>query len=323
MAGRNVIRGSDPEMPSRSGLAARVIRSTERSAPDDPHKHRNAAERRRMVILWSVLMTVVTTAVIGGFMWFWLRSHAGRKSDGDTGGREVRIAAKFATPGEDEALDLVKRALATRDPGRVAATFHLGGATASEVVEFLEAREKQDGRIDQYIWLSSIDADGLQLEAVLVLYGTSVYAERLVFLTPDEQGRWKVDFDAYARVSRPPWQELLEGRVDASEVRVIMGRDAYYNGRFADDDEWTCYAMVSLETNKLLPEGKEILYGYCRKDSAQAKALARMFVEGVRTRRATIIIHRPSLDSPRQFEIRRVLSEDWVVGPQAYDEKFQ
>ena len=284
------------------------------------------ANRRRVLLIWSLILCLTTVAVVGGFMMFWLRGHASSKAAGKNAysDENVRIVSKFVAPGQDEALDLVKRALATRDPGAVASFFHCGEASPAEVVEFLAATAARDGQIERYIWLSSMDVDGLQMEGVLVTYPGKIPAgERLAFLTPNDAGAWKVDFDAFARTSKPPWKELLEGRADHAQVRVFVGRDEYFNGPFADESKWVCFAMVSTESNQLLPEGHEMLRGYCRVNSAQAKAMERIFTDGARTHRTTLEISRTQGADPRQFEITRVLAEDWVLPPKPLDGQFQ
>jgi hypothetical protein len=281
--------------------------------------------RRKVVIAWSLGLTVVTLLVIGGFMLFWLRSHGRKSGDADAlpTTENVRIASKFESPSESEAFDLVKRALAGRDPKEVESLFHMGGATPAEVVEFIRGIEARDGGLERMDWLSSMDADGLLMEGVLVVYtGKETPTERLAFLVPDETGVWKVDFDAFARSSRPSWKELLEGRAERAQVRVFVAKDSYFNGPFLDESRWVCYAMVSPETKSLLPEEHELLRGYCKVGSPQAKAMERIFEAGGQACRVTLEIRRMEGADARQFEIARVLSRDWVLAPQSFDEKF-
>lgn len=282
--------------------------------------------RRRVILTWSVTLTVATLLVIGGFMMFWLRTHGHKAATAHAAQamENVRVVSKFVSPGQDEALELVKRALANRDPELVESCFHLGGAKPAEVVEFVGDTEKRDGRIERFDWLSSMDMDGLLMEGVLVVYaGKTATSERLAFLVPDETGVWKVDFDAFARSSRPSWRELLEGPADHARVRVFVARDAYYNGPFLDESRWVCYALASPETREVLPEDRELLRGYCRVGSPQARAMERIFRAGERMRRATLEIRRAEGADSRQFEIARVLSQDWVLSPKPFDEKFQ
>ena len=161
------------------------------------------------------------------------------------------------------------------------------------------------------------------LEGVLVVYaGKALPGERLAFLTPDDTGVWKVDFDAFARSSRPPWKDLLERRVDNAQVRVFAVKDTYYNGPFKDDSQWVCYGIGSSESNALLPAGRELLCAYCRVDSPQAKAMQRIFSDGDQTHRVILDIRRTAGAEARQFEITRVLAEDWVLSATPFDEKF-
>ena len=284
-----------------------------------------AAARHSMIVTWSVILSLTTLLVIGGFMIFWLRSHRRvQPAAGVTRSEmDVRIVSKFVSPTEDVALDLVKRALAIRDPAKVATFFRLGGATPAEVVEFLAESTARDGCFDRSVWLTSMDVDGLLLEGVLTVYsGKDEPSARLAFLTPDEEGVWKVDFDAYARTSRPPWKDLLEGRADVAQVRVFVAKDTYYNGPFKDESRWICFGIGSPESSALLPNGQDLLCGYCRVDSPQAKAMERIFSDDEKTHRLTVEIRRTAGAESRQFEITRVLAEDWVLSATPFDEKF-
>lgn len=313
-----VARLRDPEVGAVNGeLRERGSRSPGAVAAD--------AARRKVILRWSVILTLATVSVLGGFLMFWLRSHGNlRSGTGEpTLEKNVRIVSKFVSPGETEALAIVKRALAIRDPGLVESCFHPGGASSSEVLEFIAGSEARDGKVERSDWLSSMDVDGLLMDGVLVVYaGKERPVERLALLTPDDSGVWKVDFDAFARSSRPSWKELLEGRAKRAQVRVFIGKDAYYNGLFADESQWVCFAVASPESNELLPEGSELLRGYCRVGSPQAQAMERMLPADVRTHRATLEISRKEGAESRQFEITRVFSEDWVLTSKPFDERF-
>jgi len=283
------------------------------------------ARRRRMILIWSSVLTLTTLTVVGGFMMFWLRTHGNVKyvATGDFTDAEVRIASKFVSPSEDEAVGLVKRAMAIRDPAQVESSIHLGESTPAEVIEFMQDSEARDGKVDHHIWLSSMDVEGLQMEGVLVTYtGKEPPTQRLAFLTPDSQGVWKLDFDSFAMTSRPSWKDLLDGRVDRAQVRVFLAKDEYFNGIYDNDTHWACFGMVSLESNALLPEGQQLLRGYCKADSAQAKAMARIFTKETRVHRVTLELLRVKGADPRQFQITRVLGEDWVLTPKPFDERF-
>jgi hypothetical protein len=132
-------------------------------------------------------------------------------------------------------------------------------------------------------------------------------------------GVWKIDFEALARTVRPPWPDLLEGRASEGQVRVIVAPDSYYNGVFSDESQWLSFGLAS-------PDISQILVGYCRRDSAQAKAMQEILksmddapAAGRQIKRATLAIRRPTGAEPRQFEITRVLAEDWIVSERPFD----
>jgi hypothetical protein len=172
--------------------------------------------------------------------------------------------------------------------------------------------ETRDGPIERYHWLSSIDVKDMLVECVLVVFkGNEKPAERLAFLTPDQQGNWKVDFDAFARSVRPSWDVLLGEVADAegtdeAVVRVFIGKDFYFNGPFRDEAEWVCYALAS-------PDVDELLRGYCRVGSPQQLEMEKLFSDGENVRRVTLEIRKAKDAEARQFEITRILAPDWVV----------
>ena len=171
-----------------------------------------------------------------------------------------------------------------------------------------------------------MDADDQLIDGVMVTYpGNGIPTERLAFLVPDENGVWKVDFEGFARVSRPSWHELIQGTAQRSEVRVVVAKDAYYNGPFRDEGAWACFAMASFDTKGLLSddEGVDILRGYCKAGSPQERAMGRILAGEQQMVRATLEIRRVEGADRRQFEITRVLSDEWVKSPEAYDKRFQ
>lgn len=282
--------------------------------------------RRNIVLIWSIGLTLATMVVIGGFMMFWLKGH-GRTVEVEAEVPQlenVRVASKFASPSEADALELVKRALESRDRKSVEARFHVGGASPEEVIEFIKGLEIQDGGLERMDWLSSMDVGDLLMEGVLVIFKgrQSTPTERVAFLVPDDLGVWKVDFDAFARSSRPSWKELLKGGATQSQVRVFVALDSYFNGPFLDESKWVCFAMFSPETKAILPEDHEILRGYCKVDSPQAKAMQKIFTGENRIGRVTLDIRKVEGADSRQFEITRVLAEDWVMPARPFDEKF-
>jgi hypothetical protein len=277
-----------------------------------------------MLLAWSSVLVVVALSVLAFFVVSWLRGQMGRKAAADLAtapAMQRHKVSQFPSPSEKDALALVKNAMAVRDPAKVGEYFRLGGTEPAAVVSFLEGMRELDGEIRGYQWLSSMDANELLIDGVLVNTSRDgTPRNRLALLTPDGHGVWKIDFDAFARTVRPPWEELLAEDGGKGVVRVILAKDSYFNGPFKDDGEWLCYGMAS-------PDSEKILLGYCRKDTPQAHALSLVFPREEepqnahsRLKRATLELLRPDGAEARQFEITRVLAEDWVLSDKAFDE---
>jgi hypothetical protein len=320
---RSSSEGAAQDVP-KLGRVTR-LRGPNRANGIDPVIRRGRKARQRAAWIWSLALASVALVVILVFSAVYMRSHKGGVVIADSARRpeNVRIASRFPSPGEDEALALVKRAVANRDPGMVGMYMHRRETDAAKVVEFMAGLEARDGRIERMSWLGSMDVEGMLIDGVLLACaGKGTPIERLAFLVPDEAGVWKVDFEAFARTSTPTWKDFMEGRAERAEVRVLVARDSYFNGPFGDESQWGCFALAAPDAKQWLSDGEELLRGYCRKGSPQSKALERMFRDGARMRRATLEILRTKGAEARQFEITRVLSEDWVLPARPFDEKF-
>lgn len=261
------------------------------------------------MLIWSVMLATVTLAVLGVCFSLWVRTRISSEvvaTVSDETPASERVASKFPSPSQEEALELVKRALANRNQSQIPSLFRMGDATGAEVLDFLESSGERDGAVERYDWLSSMDSDGLLLEGVLVVYKNDAKPiERIAFLTPDDSGSWKVDFDAFARSTRPSWEELLTKKADVALVRVMVGHDYYYNGIY-NEKEWICYTIAS-------PDTEELLRGYCKVGSPEAEKMELLFSEGQKMSRATIEIRRNKEAESKQFEITRMLAGDWVL----------
>jgi hypothetical protein len=265
---------------------------------------------------------LAAVAVIVFFLVVWIRGQMRRTAPVEEVASSVQRVhvSKFPSPTEEAALDIVKTALAVRDASEIGKYFRLRGTDAAEVVSFLETMHEHDGAISSYQWLGSMDANRMLLEGVVVkTQREDAQRNRIAFLTPDEQGTWKVDFDALARTVRPSWAALTAEDGGQGTVRVFLAKDSYFNGLFENEDEWLCFGMASPDTQK-------VLLGYCRRKSPQALAMEQIFrsmddihQERDKLRRAVLHLRRPQGAELRQFEITRVLAEDWVLGEAAFD----
>jgi hypothetical protein len=270
-----------------------------------------------------MLLAGVALLLLGGFLWLWLRPKIVSKEE--LAARivvpdesRVRVVARFPSPSEAESLALVKHALTIRDPAVVEGYFRCGAASPAEIVGFLKGLEALDGTVTGYDWLSSLDVNRLLIEGVMVSFkATSGPRSRLALLTPDETGKWKIDFDAFARTVKPSWREILEKPTETALVRVFVMKDSYYNGPFRDEKQWICLGMAS-------PDIETMLLGYCKVGSPQAAALDWMFSKGdTNVCRATLELRRVEGAEARQFEIATVLAQDWIVDEVPFDEGFR
>lgn len=284
--------------------------------------NRTRLNHARVVITWSLVMVLVVVVGLGVALNLWLKTSGDKsrvRGAGDELILERRVASEFASPSEDGALELVRGAMALRDPAEVEDYFRLGGRDADQAIDFLRKMEETDGELTGYSWLSSMDANGMLLDGVLMsTVDEGRVRNRLVLLTPDEKGVWRIDFDAFARAVEPSWDEIKNGLEGEALVRVIIANDSYFNGPFRDEASWRCFAMAS-------PDIDETLLGYAAKGSAQASALEEILKSyklseaGKPMKRATLKLRRRDGSGARQFEITRVLAEDWAVSGEPLD----
>jgi hypothetical protein len=290
---------------------------------------RERQKRRIVMMTWSAVLGLIALVAITVALVLWLRQNMQRPvaaaeelAPGVV--LEERVVSEFESPSEQEALDLVKSGLAASDPAEVRESFRLGSASPEEVLKFLNGMEEADGPVDGMIWLSSMDANGLLIDGVAVrTRRDGKYGNRIAMLTPDENGKWRIDFDAFARTAEPSWNELLEGKVDTGLVRVMVAGDTYFNGPFSDDSKWACYGMIT-------PDSEVMMLGYCRNGSPQEAALARIIAKEAglpgaakSSKRATLKIRHVEGAEARQFEIVRVMADDWVVSDVPFDTNFE
>ena len=281
-------------------------------------------QKKRIVKTQLLLMVGLAILVIGLFLTFWLIPRIKRTaSNSSIAGKtppstevKTKVISQFPAPTAEESLALVKQALAIRDPDKIAGYFRLDDASPEAVVDFLQGLDAKEGEIDGLRWLSSIGTTEIALEGVLVKFkGQEALRSRLALLTHDSAGKWRIDFDALARTVNPSWADLLEKQAPVGVVRVFVRKDTYYNGLF-DDQKWLCYGLGS-------PDLEEPLRAYCKIGSPQSTALDWMLSKGAKISRATLEIRRVEGAESRQFEISKVLAEDWVMGPSPFEDRFK
>jgi hypothetical protein len=277
--------------------------------------------RRRAILGWSILLSLGMLAILGVAVGFWLIPKM-REPKVDVSKlaaveeNKKRVATRFSSPSEVDAIALVKAALAVREPSGVQEHLRLGSSEAQEAVDFLTGLEASEGAIQRMEWLSRIDANGLTIDGVVVRFdGGEKQNMRLALLTPDDAGVWKLDFESFARKCTPPLADFVAKGMDSAQVRVFAIEDNYYNGFFGSESEWKCYAIRS-------PDLEETLFAYAKLETAQAEAMAAVFTEDQKAKRVTLEIRPVEAGNSRQFEISRVLAEGWIISEKSFDQIF-
>lgn len=273
---------------------------------------RQARGHNRVTMVWTVVMVGLGLLFLGGVSWLWFSPK--KDGGGSTFGAKsltiepvITSNQDFPSPSKEQALEIVRKAMASRTLQAVDSLFRKGISTDEEILRFLEKLETNSGRAERFDWLSNMDRDGLPVEGVLVGFeGKDKPFERMAFLTPNRDGKWQVDFDAFARTVKPSWDALLTQSADRAMVRVFVTQDVYFNGPFSDESKWLCYGITS-------PDVEEMLHGYCRVGSKEAEGMDLMFSKDQRASRATLALLRVKDASPRQFEIAEVYAGDWIL----------
>lgn len=218
-------------------------------------------------------------------------------------------------PNEEEALNLVQTVLAMTKAEQFGSRVRLGGMTPEQVVDFLVHREERDGKIKRMDWIGNMDANGIQIEAVQLVFENESRPPRRALLTPNENGDWQVDMASLANWNSLPWERFLNEPGREAELRVVIIRDNYFNGDYANDRDWSAFRLVS-------PESETPLIGYCRKDSPCLLAISNLLKEAVYAR-VVVRVRKAAVPGNRQCEILSVLAEDWIVTGTPVEARFQ
>lgn len=189
------------------------------------------------------------------------------------------------------------------------------------MLAMLQGLEAADGKVSKVAYLGPIPSITLPLESVLVTFDSG--HNRIILFTPDAAGKWRIDFDAFARYTQPSWDTLLAGGAAEGTVRIYISPDSYFNGRFADEKAWRSFALAS-------PDRETLMTGYTAKGSPCEKAILQALAANRQAEagnpnpmlRMTLGIRHYEGDAIRQFEIVRAYSDDWATGPTPLDERF-
>lgn len=295
-----------------------------RKSRESKRKVRARRSRKKVIATWSAVICGVAAAGLGISIWLGLSFKPGESPQPLGVAALPKKPAESApekpgvpTLSEDAALTLVRNGLAVRDPGKISQYFRQGETAPADQVDFLRTLESKDGEIDRLEWLGTMDAGGVTIDSVMVEFKSPDRPRnRLAALVADDHGKWKIDFDTFARTVRPSWDQIVAGQAPTAKVRAYVAKDSYFNGPFKDENEWISIGIAS-------PDTEEILTGYCKVGTPQASAMRWIFSKDSQLNRVVLELHRVEGAEPRQLEITRVLAEDWVMTDQPFDERFK
>lgn len=205
--------------------------------------------------------------------------------------------------------------LAARTPAQLEPLIRGTSQRPDGIAAKLAGLEEEDGKITSVSYFGPIESRNLQLESVVVNFDSG--RNRIALLAPDPAGVWRVDFDAFDRHVTTEWTSLLSGGPNEATVRIYACLDNYYNGRYANDREWACYGIAS-------PDHETLMFGYALRGSPQHIAMAQLLRRHPRStmptvKRMTLDIRHTGTGDRRQFEIIRVMSDDWALGDEPFD----
>lgn len=290
----------------------KVISDEERA-----HQERREKESHAIVLRWTMIFALLGVAVLALFAMFWLVPMLEKRKQVATGQDKVVYEAiekpTDTVPGENESVKIVKSALESKTPAEVEKWIRPDTASSDEVMEFIAGLRESEGEIKRLEWMPRLDTSREDISGVVVFYEKNgKISNRLALLIPDEDGRWKMDFPAFARLSVPSWETFLGPNGTSALVRVYVAKDQYYNGPFPEQEGWRCFGIAS-------PDEPELMYGYCHVDSPQHRALEEL-LGGVSKARVVLGLEKVEGASNRQFRIKRVMAQDWAVREKAADD---
>jgi hypothetical protein len=291
----------------------------------DKRRFRSIKAVRLITIGWSLGLALLALALVSGTFAWWIvsRAHAPRQVQAAAPLlREVEALVEqelvLTRPYPEEIVRLATGALEVDSEATVDEFIHTGGRDWQEVVAFMQGLSQTDGIPGEPVPLLDPDVNGLMIQNVLIKFDHPDFKERnrIMILTPDEAGAWKVDFPAFARLADPPWEDFVSGEAKSVVGRVFVLRDNYYNGPFSNERRWAAFAIAS-------PDLDDLMIGYCPVGSPTQRALSRICAKQRGPVRATLRIRHVDGAERRQFAIDKVLAEDWVVRGADFEDRFQ
>lgn len=279
-------------------------------------KKESSSKFRKETLLRTIAIGVFAVGVLGviAYVGFSNEREVNSSVWHDPGAGAFDAKAQGVMPlTEDDALRLVRKVLAARSPEQLAEVARMKDISSGAALEFLSQLEEKNGKISRMDWIGNMDSNDIQIEAVEIVFEKETSRPCRALLTPNESGVWQVDVAAMAATCSEPWQKVIaEPRIQA-DLRVVIARDNYYNGRFSSDREWSAYAMAS-------PGSDTLIIGYCPHDGEIDRILNSLLKEN-RGIRAMVRVRKNDQPNSRQCEIISLLAEDWILTDSPLEER--
>ncbi|MDB6078844.1 MAG: hypothetical protein JWO82_2591 [Akkermansiaceae bacterium] len=310
--------GFDPRSPGRNGGGRRS--SSSGRLPE------LRTVKKFVVISLSVLALVALVSVSVWLLRGQKNAPNSRNSSADTASGFIGDlgsdgANDSAPPPEKKLVKIATEMVEATRPTDLPDIVRLAGRKPEALLAKLQEMAKDDGEVSNVSYIGPVQNLTQPLEAVLVSFRNK--RNRIALFCPDKQGQWLIDFDSYSRSTSTPWNELLSGGNAEATVRVYVSMDSYYNGRFSEESEWSCNGLAS-------PDQPTLMFGYTPKNSPVDRAIRESLrfklnsglAESSRMLRMTLGIKHQEGDDKRQFEIVRVIADDWATPARALDERY-
>ncbi|MEZ5324252.1 MAG: hypothetical protein R3F19_04225 [Verrucomicrobiales bacterium] len=214
------------------------------------------------------------------------------------------------------------------DPQAVAENF-LKAESLDERLLWIREPEKYARAVEAHF--SSIDEGEAEVEFLRPLIESSISdrfvqmfhvrfssgLDRALYIVEDKlSGRLLVDWESYARSGSASWGDILSGQSETAEVRVFVFPAMVHYFPFGESgDDPLAYFGLKMDS----PDCNEPLYGYVRRGSRTAGAIAKVFRNAGaangnwEAQRLTLMIQSMNGSYQEQkFLITRVVAPGWV-----------
>lgn len=223
------------------------------------------------------------------------------------------------------AISLAQSMLDARDAKALSKVMFDGELTPELAYKGIQEIADEEGKPGTPQWVGYIDSMTVPMASLAIPYDSNKW--RVLLVTPNKDGKWKVDLDSYMRLCSPSLEKIAAGDADEAFVRMIATRDNYFNGPFSDENVWNCYSLR-------LDSFESTIYGYCKKGSKQDNAMRAVEKRNAKVSgkdlpgtsinmmgqpdraipmRVALRLKKVDGSTSQQYEIASVISDDWVV----------